>query len=157
LAALALLGLTAFAPAPLPKRPRASNDFTLAAFQGTWRFVRDEYSQGDGQYAPSETKGQVSHVRIRGDKWVFLPDNYAGSTLYLSIDHTKKPAVLRFYDRNDPSKTKVYGFGLIRRKGGQVQVLYRWGGEDGRPLTFETAPRGFWLRTLERDEQGAPK
>ena len=51
---------------------------------------------------------------------------------------------------HEADKREVHGVGLLRRHNGKVQLMYRWGGEEGRPLTFESAPAGLWIVTLEK-------
>jgi uncharacterized protein (TIGR03067 family) len=149
--ALVVAGLTAFAPAPFPKTERRVQEpeISLKSFQGTWRIVAMHESRANGQHAP--IKITVSHVRIKGDRWTFLPDTYGGANLDVSIDHKKSPAQLNFYSVSDPKK-KVYGVGLLRRQGPNVQLLYTWGGENARPAAFEPSPDYYWILTLERDK-----
>jgi uncharacterized protein (TIGR03067 family) len=148
LAIVLVFGPLAFAPAPFPKkaRPGPEPEISLKSFQGAWRIVRiDETVRG--RIIP--TRVSVTGVSVKGDRWSFEPANYAGARLDLSIDHTRQPAQLTFHSVNDSQK-KAYGVGLIRRRGGQVQILYAWGGEENRPRTFDPPPDGYYLMTLER-------
>jgi uncharacterized protein (TIGR03067 family) len=148
---LALLGLTAFAPAPFPQPQRRGQqpEITLKSFQGTWRIREWRAARNDTGYLPGTQS--ITHVRITEDRWAFLPNNDDGAGLTISIDHTKKPAQLTFYQPSNP-KREIHGVGLIRRQGTRVQVLYCWGGEESRPLTFEPPPEGPWIITLEREK-----
>jgi uncharacterized protein (TIGR03067 family) len=147
------LCLTAFAPAPLPRRERDRPG--ASQFFGEWR-ITGSYSIRGGRHVLLG-RSRVTHVRISEGQWTFLPDDYAGARLGLAIDHGKEPAQLTFYAAGDP-KRKVHGVGLIRRQGGELQVLYTWGGEDKRPRTFEPAPDGYYFRTLERSAHaGGPR
>lgn len=147
---LLLLGPLAFAPAPFPKTARREPEpeTSLKSFQGTWRIVSLEDTLANGRRV--RTAVSVTHVRISGDRWTFLPDNYAGARLDIAIDHAKTPAQLTFYRAGDATK-KTYGVGLIRRQGDEVKILYCWGGEEGRPRTFDPAPDGYYLLTLRRE------
>jgi hypothetical protein len=143
LALLLLFGPAAFAPAPFPRPERArAGDVTLSSFQGRWRVTKIERSRADGRHEPLRLT--YTHVRIVRHRWTFLyGDQGEGASFDLTFDDTCKPPLLRF-DGN------VNGVGLIRRVGGQVQVAYRWGTEENRPVSFERLPDDFWIITLER-------
>jgi uncharacterized protein (TIGR03067 family) len=150
LACVALLSL-AFAPAPFPKQERRgqTDEITLDTFQGSWRVTNMQTSQANGQHVPYSWN--VTHIRVAKDRWTFMQRDAEVSGTYISIDHTKRPALVNFYSQAD-QKGVVSGVGLIRRQGPKVQVLYRWGDEKNRPLTFEPPPEGPWIITLERDK-----
>jgi uncharacterized protein (TIGR03067 family) len=143
-----VLALTAFAPAPFLRKKRDGGPISLKGFQGKWRWAKVQDVVKGGVLKDSNS-GRVTHVRIAGKRWTFLPDNYPGANLDIAIDTTKSPAQLTFYQPTAPGK--VYGVGLIRRQGGSVQVLYTWGGEERRPKSFEKMPVGYWLSTFIRD------
>jgi uncharacterized protein (TIGR03067 family) len=146
-ALVVMLALTAFAPAPFLEKKGHGGPISLKAFQGKWRRAKvQELSAG---VLRDINLGTVTHVRITGDRWTFLPDNYPGANLKIAIDATKSPAQVTFYQLAGPGT--VYGVGLIRRQGGSVQVLYTWGGEERRPKSFKPMPAGYWLCTLVRD------
>jgi hypothetical protein len=142
---LAVLGLTAFAPAPFPRTQRQgpSPEITLQTFQGRWRITSLVTSCANGQHVPFSWP--ATHVRISGNRWDFLNNDSLIDSRNLSIDPKKKPAHLNFTD--DVRK----GVGLIRRQGAQVQVMYTWGDEASRANSFEPPPDGHWLITLQRD------
>lgn len=148
---LALCGLTAFAPAPFPRkaRPKPHSDVSLHALQGLWRVRSLVATRTNGEHRPEPFA--FTHIRFKEDRWAFVPDNYSGSTLYVSIDDSKKSAPLTFYALNDPGKKKVYGVGLVRRVGSKLQVLYYWGNENDRPRGFDPPPDAYWLLTLEKE------
>jgi uncharacterized protein (TIGR03067 family) len=142
-----LLGLTAFAPAPLPRADRRGrSEITLDTFQGNWRVTNMETSRANGQHTPYQWN--VTHILIEKDRWSFVAGNAQVNSLYISVDGSKKPAHLNFYDRQG-QKQAISGVGLIRKHGAGVQVLYRWGSEQNRPLTFEGAD-GPWIITMQK-------
>lgn len=145
LALVAALTLTAFAPAPFLPKKGPTAEITLESFQGKWRRVRTDVVAGDGSLK-EDPPGSVTHVRIRGNLWTFLPDDYAGANLKIAIDASKKPVQLTLYELKKPGTP--YGVGLIRRQGRTVQVLYTWGGEASRPKSWEKLPVGYWLSTF---------
>ena len=98
----------------------------------------------------SAASTSVTHIRVVEDRWTFMSGAVEGNTLNISIDPTRKPALLNFY-KGPGQRERAYGVGLIRRQGDAVEVLYRWGGEEGRPLDFEPPPDGFWTITMRRD------
>ena len=143
-----LLGLTAFAPAPLPRQERRgqSAEITLTTFQGNWRVTNMQTSRANGQHTPYQWN--VTHILIEKDRWSFKSSDSTVNSLFISVDSTKKPAQLNFYDRQGPNQP-ISGVGLIRKHGPGVQVLYRWGNEQNRPLTFEGA-EGPWIITMQK-------
>jgi len=156
LVALALSGGVAFAPAPLPRSQRRgpAPEITLQSFQGLWRATGMVRTFGNGEVGPQGYSW--THARVVNDRWTFMSRKPAllnlpgseGNPLFITIDHTRKPALMNFYDTAD--KRNVSGVGLLRKHNGKVQLMYRWGGEKDRPLTFETAPAGLWIVTLEK-------
>lgn len=149
MALLVAFGLTAFAPAPFPRRVRAPEpELSLKALRGTWRIVSIHSTKPNGQHIPETFNGP--DVRIAGDRWTFLPDNYPGANLDIAIDHTKKPAHVTFYCVPAANQRKPRGVGIIRRMGEEIQLLYTWSGEDQRPKAFDPAPEAYYLMTLKR-------
>jgi hypothetical protein len=145
---LILSASLAFAPAPLPKRPHRSDpdEITLAAFQGSWRATKMVRTLGNGETTPQGYSW--THARVVGDRWTFMTGSSAGSTLRISFDNTKKPAFVNFY--YPVERREIYGVALIRRHEGKVEFMYRWGGEAGRPVSFDRPPAGLWIVTLEK-------
>jgi hypothetical protein len=69
LALAVLVGATAFAPAPFPKR-RPGPSIDLNGFQGTWKIVRRfQYEAGRKKEMPVNQQG-TSHIRIVKDTWM---------------------------------------------------------------------------------------
>jgi hypothetical protein len=68
LALAVLVGATAFAPAPFPKR-RPEPSIDLKGFQGTWKIVRRfQYEAGQKNELPVDQ--QRSQIRIDKDTWM---------------------------------------------------------------------------------------
>jgi hypothetical protein len=148
-ALLVLLGLTAFAPAPFPKSGRRGqeHEITLQSFQGRWRVTNMQSSRANGQHTPYNWN--VTHIKITDNSWEFVSGNAGGggNGLIISIDPSRKPAHLNFYNRGSDN---VYGVGLIRRHEGKLQVIYTWGGENVRP-TFDPPVERGWIITMVKD------
>lgn len=150
LALLALIGLTAFAPAPFPRTGRRgqAGEISLRTVQGFWRATSMQVSRAEGQLMPDPEERQYTHVRIIQDRWTFTTGDREGSTLFISINPTNEAVLLNFYKR--ANKDAVYGVALLSRLGAQVRIAYRWGDETNRPHSFERLPEGLWVVTLER-------
>jgi uncharacterized protein (TIGR03067 family) len=154
IAVIALAALTAFAPAPIsrPKRERGSGDeISLQTFQGMWRVVSMQRTSRAGNHPPH--KWEVSHIRIRDDRWTFMEANNVESTSYrLKVDGTKQPGQLDFFwtGPGNIDTTQPFMVGVIRRKGNMVEIIYLRGNHT-KPTTFEPPPEGWWLLTLQRD------
>jgi hypothetical protein len=150
LALLVLLGgLTAFAPAPLP-RPRREPppECSLAALRGTWRLAGTWVTRADGRHEPTEWP--VTHVLVKGDRWYFVNGKTGiDNEFLLDVEADKAPAAhLTLHNKTGRWRGNV-GVGLIRRKGAGFEVIYRFGGgEDDRP-SFDPPTEGCWLMTLQ--------
>jgi uncharacterized protein (TIGR03067 family) len=146
---IVLIGPAAFAPAPFPKTQRRgqSDEITLQSFQGRWRVVRMQLSQSGAP--PIPYRSSYTHARVVQDRWTFMVQQTEGVNQTIVIDHNNKPPFLTFYDW--PRSSNVSGVALIRRVGHQVQIAYRWGGVENRPVSFERLPQGLWIVTLERE------
>ena len=149
-ALFALLGLTAFAPAPFPRaeKPSQKDEVSLKIFQGLWRVTNMQISRAGGRLDPD--KALFTHVRVEQDAWTFMVNTVPGNRLLISIDATKKPARLNFYRGAAGQPQELFGVAIIRRRGDEVQVAYCWNGEDNRPASFDPLPAGLWLVTLRR-------
>src|SRR5215211_1156208 len=71
LAIVALIGLTAFAPAPFvkPDRKRGRGGDLLAQLQGTWSIAKKERMGPNGQVSKYST---AQKIRIEKDLWQFV-------------------------------------------------------------------------------------
>jgi uncharacterized protein (TIGR03067 family) len=147
---LLALGLTAFAPAPLPRREREKrpDEINLTTFQGNWRVTKQLNLRADGNHLLMESS--ITHVRILKDRWTFMSKVSEGATLSISLDPSKKPTWLNFYRAG--RKDHLRGVGLVRRHGRGVEVLYCWcdDGQD-RPLDFDPPRDGDWVISMQRD------
>jgi hypothetical protein len=150
LSLLALLGLSAFAPAPFPRSSRRGDqaELTLTAFQGRWRVTKWQGSRASGQHHLYLAQS-ITHVRVKGGRWEFLGSSddvvsdYAISVLPQgTISHLD-------FHADDVHGTRV-GSGLIRRQGAGIQVIYRWGADKERPA-FEPPAEGGWILTMQRE------
>jgi len=147
-ALLALAGLTAFAPAPFPRSRRGEQAVDLNNLQGTWKIVsRLQYRSGRKQ-PQLEIKSSGTHIRVAGKNWISLEGPKALVTWQITLDPTKKPCAIDWHFGQPQSPSWV---GLIRRKGGQVEVLYH--SAPQRPTNFDTLPEGTYILVLQRDGQ----
>src|SRR5262245_61208681 len=105
LAIAVLVGLTAFAPAPLPKKQRTHRDqISLAWLQGTWRVVKVETSSG-GRYQASGD--DLAEIRVVGKRWTFVYGRASGQlnegpTYDVAVDGARSPA---WFDLTGSSRT----------------------------------------------------
>jgi len=148
-AVLVLAGLTAFAPAPLPRSPRGhrGDGLSLGELQGTWTVTKLQMTRGKGQLTDGGTS--LAQVRISGDRWSFVYGQARMNDVNYTIrvDHSLRPPRLDFHYLGSKDK-EPYGKGILRRDGDTVQLMYTWGGD--RAASFDTAPDGHWLITLRR-------
>src|SRR4051794_33679219 len=74
LGCLVLLGATAFAPAPFPRRPgRARDTVAVDQIQGTWIILKLEMTDDRGGRA--DQGNYLSEVRIENNRWSFIYRN----------------------------------------------------------------------------------
>lgn len=153
-ALIATLGLTAFAPAPLPKPARrdAGEQINLQSFQGTWRSVKlEQIEQGGGK---REIPWNIAAVRIQDDLWTFINTGETENAKYwLLIEGTKRPPTIDFYTQRAGQGNqagKPYMVGILKRQGDTVYILYFSTNPENRARSFENPPVGWWLLTLER-------
>lgn len=136
----AVLTATAFAPAPLPKKERGSQQIvTLQRLQGTWVVEKVERSTASGY---QRTSDPLTEILIEGDRWTFVSGGNR-SSLGLKIDGGKTPAWFDLGEANTSSTS-----GIIRLSGNELRVLYMWG--RPRPGSFETPPNDYWHITFRR-------
>jgi uncharacterized protein (TIGR03067 family) len=147
-ALIAVAGLTAFAPAPLPRPQRrgGAEGVSLPQVQGQWRVVAFDEITG-----PGNQKRNViwfRGVRIKGDELAYTnPDGKdAHPPFRIVINNSRKPAHMDWFQGN--AKDPVF-IGLVRRQGNRFTILYYSAGQQ-RPTSFENIPTGWWLLELER-------
>jgi uncharacterized protein (TIGR03067 family) len=144
-ALIVVMGLTAFAPAPLPRRDtRPKDGVDVASLVGSWKATRllsnnipiDVASNG------------VSNVTITVNQWVFSSGPNNRTEYDLKIDHTKKPAEINFYHKGRRTDGAPYGTGIIKREGNKIRIIYHWSRRV--PMSFDNPPRGFYDLTLQQ-------
>src|SRR5689334_20062531 len=110
-AVLAALALTAFAPAPLPRREtREKDSVAVKDLIGSWKATALYQTGNAVRRAPSE--GGITDVTVTATQWIFNKNN-SPTTYDLQIDHLKKPAEvnLMYVGQKEP-----YGRGIIKRE-----------------------------------------
>jgi uncharacterized protein (TIGR03067 family) len=155
IAAIATLGVTAFAPAPFP-RPDRRDD--LQKLVGTWTVTRYERAGAPVPAAP----GNTLKVEIEGNKWSFLRVNAAGTmrlTAYSflldpkmdprRIDLTMKAAGMR-----PVGGGKLLGIYRFEHKDrDKVQIVFHNFGVTERPVGFDGVDTKAYLMILQRDKR----
>lgn len=154
-ALLAVLTLTAFAPAPLPraKRERRGGEaISIETFQGHWRVTSMERTSRTGKHTPHNW--QITHIRVRDDRWTFMANTTENTSYRLKIDGSKKPGLLDYYwdnaNANRPNNQQPAMVGIIRRAGNRVEILYLPGTHQ-KPTAFDPPPEGWWLLKLQKE------
>lgn len=138
LALLAVSTLTAFAPAPLPRRKAAPGDeMSLSYFQGYWEFTRFD-----------ET-ASVKGVRIDGNRWTYVNRDGSDNARYtIVVGRGRGPVAI---DWHDGKGRPPYFLGLIQRDGGTIHIIYSVGARpQDRPATIAGAPKGWLVMKLRR-------
>jgi uncharacterized protein (TIGR03067 family) len=155
LALIALLALTAFAPAPFPKAARrgtGGDSISLRHFQGKWNHVRIEMIEPNGKRREWKN-GSITAVRVKGDQWAYLePNDRVNTTYTIAVGEARGPAAIDWFSPGvNGQQVPPFMLGLIKREGDTVQILGRMGVKvEDRPRRFEDAPEGWWLMTLQR-------
>jgi uncharacterized protein (TIGR03067 family) len=140
--------LTAFAPAPLPKRDRGekADGVALTQIQGLWIVEKLELTRREGQLAADGN--YPTKVRIEGDQWSFFNRNDRKPSDYtVTIDSNTNPPQLDIYKSREQAGSPD-GTGILWRQGNQMKLMYSWG--KTRPTSWENPPAGYWLLTLKR-------
>jgi hypothetical protein len=144
---VALLGVTAFAPAPLPRRSRQAADVvSLVRMTGNWEVVSMGCYGPDKQIAYHITAWK--EIRIQDGKWSFCSEEGKPShTFGLAIGGNKQPATIDFLGGDK----QVSMAGVARFRGGVLEVLYQTSPlPRDRLVQFENPPHGFYLFTLKK-------
>src|SRR4051812_17511021 len=129
LSVFCLVALTAFAPAPLPRRQaRPSGDLDVGRLVGRWRITGVYYLPDKVSQVASAERN--SPITITATQWSFGKERRP--TYDLRIDHNKRPAEIDFMQ---VGQKEPHGRGLIRREGRVLRVVYNWGG--ARPTHFD--------------------
>ena len=149
-ALLAVVAGAAFAPAPLPRQRRGSDeDISIATFQGTWRVAGMMHTRKDGKFTPYNWN--ITHIKIDGKTWKFQDEKSgSGNNYNITIDNTRKPAAYLDFWNGEPASGRAPGQGIIRRKGDVVEIIYVFGNRE-RAVSFERPPSGQYWLTLQRE------
>jgi uncharacterized protein (TIGR03067 family) len=171
LAFVAVLALTAFAPAPF-KKPKPSATSGLEAMQGEWEVVGIKRSTGGASKAPGKMI-----ARIEGTKWSFQISadrlGKGGRTPRTGMEYTIVVGTDRGLNTLDLKRAGVdtpHVLGIYKIEGDQLLFTYLphfagRGGKGmpvkpGRPTAFEPMQAGQMLMTLKRlsaPKKGPPK
>jgi uncharacterized protein (TIGR03067 family) len=142
-AVLVALMMTAFAPAPFPRREARGDSLTLKDLVGDYRAISLVQTGTQPNGAPLSSG--VTHVSITTTQWIF--NKNSGPTTYdLQVDHAKKPVEMNFMY---VGQKEPYGRAIVRREGNKLRIIYNWGTQ--RPSGFENQPGGYWDLTLVRE------
>jgi uncharacterized protein (TIGR03067 family) len=170
LAVMALVGLTAFAPAPFIKSGRDRNPGdVLAALQGTWSITEKQRAGPNGRLMKYST---AQKIRIEKDTWRSLSASEVngggvgggkakgfGRTSYkIELTSSVRPTEFRLKRTSGRVETD-YMVGILQVDGDTVKLLYRLGSaaafggqvEDANPRGFDPVPEGWYLMTIKRD------
>jgi hypothetical protein len=133
-AVAALVCVTAFAPAPLPReRSSRKAGLQLSQIQGSWDVTSFGFMRPDSVYEPG---AWIRAVRFEGDNLVFVPIKGADLTYRVTIRPGRPDALLDFYYGSDP---RVAMHGIIRRDGDRLEFLYSGPpGAQPRPRDFDS-------------------
>src|SRR5262249_22256329 len=143
----ALLALTAFAPAPLPRseRRRDADAVSLPRLQGDWKVVSFD------TVGPNKSLTPISQwfqgVRFKGDRWIYLVNGNEGLTFRIVVGDGR-PATIDYFELKGNAE-RPYMIGIVRRHGGRVEVLYYWMPVP-RATSFEAPPSNWWILVLQR-------
>jgi hypothetical protein len=154
---VALVGVTAFAPAPLPRSSRlGDHEVSLRTLRGKWWIVSLERAHENGKTYPVRSC-PFTEVTIDGNRWAFdgsFPilrphgDEVAAPTsVPIAIDNSRSPAVIDFGDVN--GEQGRLALGIIRRDGDRVELVFAFGDPDPAKR-FDSPPRGHLVLKLRR-------
>jgi hypothetical protein len=167
LAVMALIGLTAFAPAPFTRndRRRGHGGDVLDALQGTWSVTEKVRMGPNGTLMNYSTRQKL---RIENDDWSFVSalaakggggiargkGGPARRAYKIVIDRKRLPVEFRLKRSADDDSD--YMVGIVRVTGDTAKILYRLGStfggsNDEMPRNFDAVPEGWYSLTLSRD------
>lgn len=142
--------LTAFAPAPLPRKASRGEvtAINLETCQGTWQIVRDEVVTANGW---SEKPANSRAIRIKGGQWTSIDKQGGGQSHWnITIDGSSQPARIAWHSGPPRSDSAPSWAGLVRRHEGNLQVTYMPPSNVARD--FASLPVGAVVLTLRRGE-----
>jgi len=147
---VALISLTAFAPAPLPRPPKKPAQAPLLQqLQGTWQMVGTERLLNGGRRITSKT---TAKIRIEKNRWSYVYDNggkeRVGVTYNISLDPSRTPA---WFDLSREGNPQPQMKGVIGLDGDTLRFCYVLGSRSdlGRPFNTNLG-EGQILMTLRR-------
>jgi uncharacterized protein (TIGR03067 family) len=147
---IAVLGLTAFAPAPFPRTERRDADaIDLQRFQGDWKAVSFD------EVGPNNQRTAIGlwfkGVRVNGERWSYLSAERNEVQWFRLVLHgDRRPATIDFLRQNDVPGSP-YMIGLVRREGRRVTIAYYWT-PTVRAASFVDVPPKWWVLVLERED-----
>jgi uncharacterized protein (TIGR03067 family) len=164
---LALIGLTAFAPAPLPKPSSPIDPAKIAKLiKGEWR-VKSAQQYIGGRVVNLPVGGQ--RVRVSDNTWLVIHvatdgegnviREKRGPVMQMKLDTTRKPVMmdLSYQGRDNPHQR-----GIIKIEGNTLTVMHTFyspsGGKPGwenetpnpRPASFDSTLEGAIETVFER-------
>lgn len=145
-AGVALVALTAFAPAPLPKEKPKKGPTHL---QGTWVL---EGLTRDGVPALTKAKTPAStKIRIEGNKWTFVRTSTSTIGYVIKLDPSKNPCWMDLY--REGNESSVYMRGIVTVEGDRLKFCYLPKAAEERPTSFDTKNTRAILMTLKREKE----
>lgn len=146
IAGVALVALTAFAPAPLPKeKPKKGPEH----IQGTW--VVEELASRTMRGQP-KTKGLPDmKIRIEGNKWTFVRLTGSQQTYAIQFDPSKDPCWIDL--RSEGNEGSVHLRGIVAVEGDRLKFCYMPKTSEERPRSFELKKTTAILMTLKRERE----
>jgi len=153
LATIALIGMTAFAPVPLPKPPKVKP--LLESMQGEWEMVSTEQNLRGRRL----TSRSSNRIRIEDNRWSYVFPNggdFRVSTTYnLTLDLNQKPVAMDLKRPNPRGGSDtVYMSGIVVVEGDSLKFCYSFAfNPDGtrmRPTTMDPLPENAVMMTLKR-------
>jgi len=171
LAVVALIGLTAFAPAPFMKTDRRKDrGDVLDALQGVWSITEKQRMGPNGRLLKMSASQKV---RIDKDGWRYVSSfevnapmakgggkgkGFEGGPAYKIVLDTKRNPV-EFRLRRSTARDTDYMVGIVHVSGNTAKILYRLASSARRgeaqeemPRNFETVPEGWYLMTMQREK-----
>jgi len=154
LATIALIGMTAFAPVPLPKPPKVTQKTLLESMQGDWQMVSTERNLRGGRF----TSRSTTRIRIEDNRWSYVYPNgteFRVSTTYnIVLDLHQKLATMDLKRALPGGGETVYMSGIVVVEGDTLKFCYSLAinpyGTRMRPTTLDPLPENAILMTLKR-------
>jgi uncharacterized protein (TIGR03067 family) len=134
---LALLGLTAFAPAPFPKPPKDD----LKRLAGVWAV--DRYERGGSSLRSTKAK---MRLRITGNNWEFMRDTQVTASYVATLDPKAKPPSLNLSGK--PGEM----LGIYRLDRDQFEMVFNHFGVRERPSSFDKTGQSSYRLVLKREK-----